>query len=165
MPPLCKLGIRFDHSKGIFCAFLLGFMLEIGLNLSEDLFFFALHLILGEKSNQIWVKTFFIYFIFFAFHLILGQKSDQVKTFFFLLFTWCWAKNRTDFGRNNFWFRPLLFSYFPKFLDPSPFQNPAYATGNSAVCFLFWMVSKIWTFTSCSTWTTLCFVLNPYWSS
>ena len=38
-PPLCKLGIRFDHTKGMFCAFFLGFGLEIGLNLSEDLFF------------------------------------------------------------------------------------------------------------------------------
>ena len=41
-PPLSKLGIRFDHTKGIFCAFLLGFMLEIRPNLSEDLFFFIL---------------------------------------------------------------------------------------------------------------------------
>ena len=40
MPPLCKLSIRFDHTKGIFGAFLLGFMLEIRLNLSEDLFLF-----------------------------------------------------------------------------------------------------------------------------
>ena len=31
---------------------------KIGPNLSEDLFFFALHLILGKKSDQIWVKTF-----------------------------------------------------------------------------------------------------------
>ena len=38
-PPLCKLGIRFDHTKGIYCALLLGFRLEIELNLSEDLFF------------------------------------------------------------------------------------------------------------------------------
>ena len=38
-PPLCKLGIIFDHTKGMFCAFLLGFGLKIGLNLSEDLFF------------------------------------------------------------------------------------------------------------------------------
>ena len=36
-PPLCKLGIRFDHTKCIFYAFLLGFMLEIRPNLSEDL--------------------------------------------------------------------------------------------------------------------------------
>ena len=38
-PPLCKLGIRFDHAKGMFCAFLLGIGLKIGGNLSEDLFF------------------------------------------------------------------------------------------------------------------------------
>ena len=31
----------------------------MGRNLSEDLFFFALHLILGEKWDEIWVKTFF----------------------------------------------------------------------------------------------------------
>ena len=50
---LCKLGIRFDHTKGMFCAFLLGFGLKIGGNWSEDLFFviFALHLVLGEKSD------------------------------------------------------------------------------------------------------------------
>ena len=73
MPPLCKLGIRFDHTKGLFRAFLLGSGLKVGLNLggdlffcsspnfgrkielnlSEDLFFFALHLILGEKSDNI----------------------------------------------------------------------------------------------------------------
>ena len=38
-PPLCKLGIRFDNTKGMFCALLLGFGLKIGGNLSEDLFF------------------------------------------------------------------------------------------------------------------------------
>ena len=52
-PPPCKLGIRFNHTKSTFCAFLLSFGLEIGLNLSEDFFFsfFALHLILGAKSD------------------------------------------------------------------------------------------------------------------
>ena len=44
---------------------------KMGRNLSEDLFF-ALHLILGEKWGEIWVKTFYL---------------------FFLLFTWFWAKN------------------------------------------------------------------------
>ena len=57
-PPLYKLGIRFDHTKAMFCAFLLGFGRKIGPNLSEELFF-AL------------VKTFF-----FALHLILGEKLD-----------------------------------------------------------------------------------------
>ena len=38
-PPLCKLGIRFDHTKGMFCVLLLDFGRKIGLNLSEDLFF------------------------------------------------------------------------------------------------------------------------------
>ena len=37
-PPLQIGHIRFDRTKGMFCAFLLGFELEIGLNLSEDLF-------------------------------------------------------------------------------------------------------------------------------
>ena len=58
MAPLCKLGVgyyaKFDHgrvyTKSMFCAFLLGFGPKIGLNLSENLFF-ALHLILGEKSD------------------------------------------------------------------------------------------------------------------
>ena len=49
-PPLCKLGISFDLTKGMFYGFLLGIGLKIGLNLSEDLFF-ALHLILGKKSD------------------------------------------------------------------------------------------------------------------
>ena len=39
-PPLCKFGIRFDHKKGMFCAFLLGIGLKIGANVSEDLLFF-----------------------------------------------------------------------------------------------------------------------------
>ena len=38
-PPVCKLGVRFDNTKGMCCAFLLGFGRKIGLNLSEDLFF------------------------------------------------------------------------------------------------------------------------------
>ena len=37
-PPLCKLGIRFDHAKAMFGAFPGGFI-------------FALHLILGENSD------------------------------------------------------------------------------------------------------------------
>ena len=36
----------------------LSFGQKIRPNLSEDLFFFALHLILGKKSDQIWAKTF-----------------------------------------------------------------------------------------------------------
>ena len=102
-PPLCKMGIRFDHTNGRFCASILGFVLEIGLNLSEELFFFlALHLILGEKPDKLWVKTFFCsspdfgrktgrilnedLFFFFALHLNLGESSDEfwVKTFFAL---------------------------------------------------------------------------------
>ena len=50
-PPLYKFGIRFDHTKGMLGAFFLGIGLKIGANVSEDLFFFALHLILGEKSD------------------------------------------------------------------------------------------------------------------
>ena len=66
-------------------------------------FLFALHLILGKKWDQIWVKTFFLLFtkfwaknktqiwvktfFIFALHLILGKNWDQiwVKTFFFAL--------------------------------------------------------------------------------
>ena len=44
-PPLCKLGIRFDHTKGMFCTFLLG-----------------LHQRLGLKSEEIWVKTLLFFF-------------------------------------------------------------------------------------------------------
>ena len=97
-PPLCKLGIRFDHAKAMFGAFPVGFAPLVG-------FIFALHLILGENSDYIWVKT-----------------------FFFLLFTWFWAKIRTRSGRNNFCFRSLFLPNFLKFLAPPPFQNPAYAT-------------------------------------
>ena len=58
-PSLCKLGIRL----------------------------WALNrLILGEKWDKMWVKTFFFLFSFsFALHLILGEKWDEiwVKNFFF----------------------------------------------------------------------------------
>ena len=50
-PPLGKLGIRFDHTKGMFCAILFGFGPKIEGNLSENLFIFALHLILGKKPD------------------------------------------------------------------------------------------------------------------
>ena len=61
MSPLCKLGIKCDHTKGVFFAFLLGFGLKIGGNLSEDPFFFALHVILGLNFlflSQIFVLKF-----------------------------------------------------------------------------------------------------------
>ena len=61
-------------------------------------FFLTLHLILGENSDQIWVKT------------------------FFLLFTWFWAKIRTKFRWNNFCFRSLFLPNFLKFLA-SPFSK------------------------------------------
>ena len=38
--PLCKVGIRFDHTKGMLFVILFGFGRKIGLNLSEDLFLF-----------------------------------------------------------------------------------------------------------------------------
>ena len=37
--PLCKLGKRFDHTKAMFYAFVLGFGRKFGSNLSEDIFF------------------------------------------------------------------------------------------------------------------------------
>ena len=46
-PPLCKLGIR------LLAGNLSDFGRKTGRNLSEDLFFFALHLILGEKWDEI----------------------------------------------------------------------------------------------------------------
>ena len=45
-----------------------------GRNLGEDLFFFALHLVLGEKSDQNLSEN--LLFLFFALHLSLGEKSD-----------------------------------------------------------------------------------------
>ena len=41
-PPPCKLGIRFDYTKGMLRAFLPGFGWKMGRNLSEDLFLFLL---------------------------------------------------------------------------------------------------------------------------
>ena len=43
----------------MFCALLLDFGLKNGGNFSEGLFF-ALHLISGEKSDQIWVEQFLV---------------------------------------------------------------------------------------------------------
>ena len=67
-PPLCKLGIRLSS-----------FWLEIWVSsgertLSKDLFFFffALHLNLAEKWDEIWEKTFF----FCALYLNLAEKWD-----------------------------------------------------------------------------------------
>ena len=50
-PPLCKLGIRFDFTKGMLRAFLPGYGQKMGRNLSEDFFFF-------EKWDKIWVRQF-----------------------------------------------------------------------------------------------------------
>ena len=81
MAPLCKLDIRFDHTKGMFCASFLGIGLKIGGNLSEDLSF--------------------IYFFFFCSSPNFGQKiglnlSEDLSFFFFAF----WAKNWTpNFGR------------------------------------------------------------------
>ena len=69
-PPLRKLGIRFDHTKGMFCAFLLGFGLEIEGNLSEDIFFCSSPNF-GRKIELNLSED-----VFFALHLILGEKSD-----------------------------------------------------------------------------------------
>ena len=63
---------------------------KIGRNLSED-FFFALHLILGEKWDEICVKTYFFIFIFFLFCSSpdFGRKMGRnlSEDLFFLLFT------------------------------------------------------------------------------
>ena len=51
----------------------------------EDLFF-ALHLILGRKWDEIRVKTFFFCFFFFCSSPNFGEKmGPRVKTFFFAL--------------------------------------------------------------------------------
>ena len=46
------------------------FLAKIRTKFEWRLFFFGLHLILGQKPDWIWVKAFF----FFGLHLILGQK-------------------------------------------------------------------------------------------
>ena len=81
-PLFCKLGIRFDYTKGIFCAFLLGFMLEIRLNLSEDLFFLLLTWFWAKDRTKFEWRPFF-----FALHLILGEKSDWFRAEQFLIQT------------------------------------------------------------------------------
>ena len=71
-PPLCKLGIRFDHTKGMFCAFLLGFGRKIGPNLSEDLFFCASPKFgrkLGPNLNED---------LFFCFSPNFGRKNGVI---------------------------------------------------------------------------------------
>ena len=77
MPPLlCKLGMRFDHTKGMFCAVLFGYGLKIGGNLSENLFFFCSSPNFVRKTGQILSEDFFfVLFILFALHLILCGKS------------------------------------------------------------------------------------------
>ena len=111
-PPPLQVGQKlwWHNRRALNVCFRLApkFGLKIRSNLIEDLFFFALHLILGRKLDQIWVKTFF--YFYFALHLILGRKSG-----------WFWVKQCT------FW--SLFFSNFLKFLPPlPPFKNPAYAT-------------------------------------
>ena len=86
-PPLCKLGIRLWARN---------------------------HQMLGEKWDEIWVKTFF-----FALHLILGKKWDEI---------WVWQFQILIYVS-------LEFSEVSAPLPP-PFQNPAYATVGGAK-FLF----------------------------
>ena len=54
-PPLWKLCIRFDHTKGMFFPFFSRleprFRQKIGRSLSENLFFFVRYLILGKESD------------------------------------------------------------------------------------------------------------------
>ena len=71
-PSLCKLGARFDHTKGMFCAFLLGFVLKIGGNLSEDLFFCSSPNF-GQKIGLNLSKDLFF---FLCSSPNLGEKSD-----------------------------------------------------------------------------------------
>ena len=54
----------------------------------------------AKNSDWVWVKTLFF--------------------LFFLLFSWFWAKNRTEFVCNNFLFWSLFFSNFLKFRPPPP---------------------------------------------
>ena len=76
MPPFCKLGIRFDHTKGMLCAFLLDFGHEIAGNLSEDLFFCSSP-DFGRKIGPILSEDLFLFLFFiFALHLILGEGLD-----------------------------------------------------------------------------------------
>ena len=112
---------------------------KMGRNLSKDLFFLALHLILGENWNEIWVKTFFLFlFFYFCSSPDFGRKIGRnlSEDLFFLLFTWFWAKNWTKFECDNFKFWSMFLSNFLKFLAPPPFQNPAYATGPRALLYL-----------------------------
>ena len=70
--PFCKLGIRFDCTKGMLRAFLPGFGLEVGLKASEDLFFRSSP-DFGEKMGRNLSED-----LFFALHLILGKIWDEI---------------------------------------------------------------------------------------
>ena len=115
-PPLCKLGIRFDHTKAMF-----------------ECFFLAL----GEKSDQIWVKTFF----FLLFTWFFRENSDQiwVKTFFFAL--------HLILGENSDWAgqfdSELCSSHIFWTFWPPPFQNLAYSTDLEDHIFCVILILKI----------------------
>ena len=80
-PPLCKLGMRFDDIKGMCCAFHLGFGRKIGPHLSEDLFFCSSPNF-GPKMGPNLSEDLYFYF---ALHLILGRKSDEISVEQFLI--------------------------------------------------------------------------------
>ena len=69
-----KLGIRSDHPKGMFYAFLLGFGRKIGLNLNEDPFVFCS---LPNFERKIGVNL--SEDIFFSLHQILDKKRTEFK--------------------------------------------------------------------------------------
>ena len=72
-PALCKLGIKFDCTKGMLRAFLPGFGLELGLKAMEDLFFFRSSPDFGRKMGRNLSED-----LFFALHLILSGKWDEI---------------------------------------------------------------------------------------
>ena len=109
--------MRRNLSKDLFLFFFLVFALRLILGEKWDeiwvkTFFFALHVILGEKWDEIWVKTFFgFFFLVFALHLWFWAKNGTKFEWrpFFLLFTWFWAKNGTKFEWRPFFFALHLF--------------------------------------------------------
>ena len=124
--PLWKLGIRFDCTKGMLRAFLSGFGLKVGLKASEELFFLLFTWFWAKNGTKFEWRPFF-----FALHLILGKKWDEiwVKTFF-ILFTWFRAKMGWNLSEtiSNSVFVFLKFSEVSG--PPLRFQNPVYATGH-----------------------------------
>ena len=72
--PLCKLGVSFDYTKGMFCTFVLGLHPSLSIKIRPNLvktFFFWSSSNFGQKIGPNLTED-----LFLALLLILGKKSD-----------------------------------------------------------------------------------------